>query len=97
MPKPKPFKRPSIEVGSSHGRVWKWVSPETLQEGDTVADFGIVAQVVVRMFPQSTSSLIVDDIESGVNQIDYIDVVGLSGKRRIFSPTDSVHAFVKER
>lgn len=44
MPKPKPFKRPGIELSSGGPkRVWRDdVKPEDLAVGDTVAEFGEV-------------------------------------------------------
>ena len=40
---PAPFERPSVELGR-HGRVWEFVVAEEVSVGDTVADFGVVAQ-----------------------------------------------------
>lgn len=43
--KPKPFKRPSIELGT-HGRTWQDLHPLRLRPGDIVAGKGQVAAVV---------------------------------------------------
>lgn len=44
---PKPFKRPSIEIGASGGRTWQEVSPVQLSIGDIVPDHGKVERIEI--------------------------------------------------
>ena len=46
MPKPKPFSRPSVNLGfSSVKRDWKIVPVATIEVGDLVPDYGKVTEV----------------------------------------------------
>ena len=48
--KPKPFKRPGVEIGNHTGRVWLSVPAERLEEGDIVVDLGAVVHVDLDLF-----------------------------------------------
>jgi hypothetical protein len=43
--KPKPFSRPSIDLGSGPKKEWQEVEVQALQPGDTVRGFGAVVKI----------------------------------------------------
>ncbi len=48
--KPKPFKRPGIELGR-HGRMWKTLPAQELCSGDIVQDRGLIMDIAVILGP----------------------------------------------
>lgn len=52
MPKPKPFQRPTISVGST-SRSWQRVVIERVAEGDVIAGQGLVHDAKQLMFGET--------------------------------------------
>lgn len=94
MARPKPFRRPSIEIGSVEKRAWQWVPPQSLAVGDTVADFGTITRIVPNYYPQSSSNLIVDGIELG-KYPGYFEIFREQGYGKVLYPTDVVFAYTR--
>jgi hypothetical protein len=82
VPKPKPFKRPGIEISSGGPkRVWRdGVKAEDLAVGDTVAEFG---EVEAKDYRQSRGPM-----------EPFIVLTSTVGRVEQFSPEVEVKAFV---
>lgn len=75
----KPFSRPSVNLGGAK-KEWREVEARTLLVGDLVMSLGLITSVVA---------------EDPANFDDIVQVLFLSGERKVYHGTEKVNAFVQ--
>ncbi len=98
---PAPFKRPRIEIGvlaPKDRRVWQWVSPRDLVEGDIVVDLGLITEVrEIVEAPEYESGLSATEI---VNDTSWYVVVKAGvpwSDTHYLDPSQQVWAFARRQ